>query len=182
MAARPGNFCSPVGGVGATVAGTPMVCSVGDSSGRARWRADGDQADRKRARRALLAEAKRAGVKVPRGLADDKVRDLIAGTATPQSTRKPVAAPVSLTDQIGATVERLATYPGDLVSLAQLRKELPGVPRVELDRTLLTLNRSRTFQLDPDPNRRVMTDEYRAAAISVGGEDMHLISRVRTSR
>jgi hypothetical protein len=54
-----------------------MVCAVGDKGGRARWRASGDQAERKRLRRALLDEAKRAGVTVPRGLPDDKVRDLI---------------------------------------------------------------------------------------------------------
>jgi hypothetical protein len=86
------------------------------------------------------------------------------------------AAAPSLEDQIRAAYSELADEPGGLVSLARLRDKLPGIPREELDQTLLDLNRARTIQLDPDPNRKALGDRAKAAAIPLGGEDMHLIT------
>jgi hypothetical protein len=149
-----------------------MVCSVGPAGGRARWRADGataDQAARKRGRRALLADAKRAGVTVPRGLPDDKVRALIA-----QATATPPAAPATVGDRVQQAVRDLAA-PGDLVSLAVLRDRLPDVARADVDAALLDLDRSGRVQLEPDPDRRNLTDRAKAAAVRLGGEDMHLV-------
>jgi hypothetical protein len=152
-----------------------MVCSVGPSGGRARWRADGadaDQSARRRARRALLADAKRAGVSVPRGLPDDKVRAMIAQAADPQ----PPAAtrPVTVASRVVDTISGLAPA-GDLVSLAALRDQLPGVARADVDAALVGLDRAGVVQLEPDPNRRTLSDRAKAAAFRFGGEDVHLV-------
>ncbi len=50
------------------------------------------------------------------------------------------------------------------------------MPRTELDEVLVEMDRRREIQLDPDPNRAGLTQDARSAAISIGGEDKHLIS------
>ncbi|GAA0582341.1 hypothetical protein GCM10010172_79310 [Paractinoplanes ferrugineus] len=82
----------------------------------------------------------------------------------------------SAEDGLRRVYGELAEQAGDLVELAKVRGRLTGVPRAELDATLLDLSRRKQIHLDPDPNRRALTDDARAAAISVGGEDMHLIA------
>lgn len=82
----------------------------------------------------------------------------------------------SAEDGIRRVYGELAERSGDLIGLEKIRKRLTGISRADLDATLLELHRRRRIHLDPDPNRRILTDEARAAAISVGGEDMHLIA------
>ena len=84
--------------------------------------------------------------------------------------------PGTLEDRIRQAYGELADEPGALVSLARLRDELAGIPRQELDETLLAMNRQQVIQLDPDPNRKALSDRAKAAAIPLGGEDMHLIT------
>ncbi len=86
------------------------------------------------------------------------------------------AGPQSVEDRIRQVYAELADEPGDLVSLARLRDELPDITRKSLDETLLELSRQRVIQLEPDPHRIALTDRARAAAIPLGGEDMHLIT------
>jgi hypothetical protein len=82
----------------------------------------------------------------------------------------------SAEDGIRRVYGELAEQPGDLVNLEKVRGRLAGISRAEVDAALVDLNRRKQIHLDPDPNRRVLSDEARAAAISVGGEDMHLIA------
>jgi hypothetical protein len=84
--------------------------------------------------------------------------------------------PLSIEDRIRRAYADLAGEPGALVSLARLRDELPDIPRKKLDEALLDLDRQRAIQLDPDPNRKALSDRAKAAAIPLGGEDMHLIT------
>ncbi|MEV4637504.1 hypothetical protein AB0J80_09150 [Actinoplanes sp. NPDC049548] len=84
--------------------------------------------------------------------------------------------PLSIEDRIRQAYGDLADEPGALVSLARLRDAMPDVPRGRLDEALLALNRQRAIQLDPDPNRKALSDRAKAAAIPLGGEDMHLIT------
>jgi len=70
----------------------------------------------------------------------------------------------------------LAERAGDLVSLARLRDTMPDVDRVELDATLLAMDRRGEIQLEPDPHRIALTQRARDAAIWLGGEDMHLFT------
>jgi hypothetical protein len=84
--------------------------------------------------------------------------------------------PLSVEDRIRQAYGELASESGDLVSLARLRDELPDIPRKSLDEILLDLDRQRAIQLEPDPHRIALSDRARAAAIRLGGEDMHLIT------
>jgi hypothetical protein len=84
--------------------------------------------------------------------------------------------PLSIEERVRHAYGELAEAAGDLVSLVRLRDNLPDIPRVQLDKILLELNRQRVIQLDPDPNRKALSDRAKAAAIPLGGEDMHLIT------
>ena len=88
----------------------------------------------------------------------------------------PDPGPFSIEDRIRQAYGELAGEPGDLVSLARLRDELPDVPRGSLDEALLELDRQRAIQLEPDPHRIALSDRAKEAAIPLGGEDMHLIT------
>ncbi|GGK88876.1 hypothetical protein [Mangrovihabitans endophyticus] len=79
-------------------------------------------------------------------------------------------------ERIRQAYGELAGAPGELVSLARLRDGLPDVPRQRLDEALLELDRQRAIQLEPDPHRMALSDRAKAAAIRLGGEDMHLIT------
>jgi hypothetical protein len=89
---------------------------------------------------------------------------------------RPDRGPRSIADRVRQAYAELADKPGDLVSLARLRDEMPDVPRGELDEVLLEMDRQRAIQLDPDPNRKALSDRAKQAAIPLGGEDMHLIT------
>jgi hypothetical protein len=82
----------------------------------------------------------------------------------------------SVEERIRQAYAGLAADPGDLVSLARLRDELPDIPRKNLDEALLDLDRRRAIQLEPDPHRIALSDRAKAAAIPLGGEDKHLIT------
>ncbi|WP_213456743.1 hypothetical protein [Rhizomonospora bruguierae] len=84
--------------------------------------------------------------------------------------------PLSIEDRIRQAYGGLAGEPGALVSLARLRDELPDIPRQRLDEALLDLDRQRAIQLEPDPHRVALSDRAKAAAVPLGGEDMHLIT------
>jgi hypothetical protein len=84
--------------------------------------------------------------------------------------------PLSIEDRIRQAYGELAGESGDLVSLARLRDELPDITRKDLDEALLALDRRRAIQLDPDSNRKALSDRAKAAAVALGGEDMHLIT------
>ncbi len=84
--------------------------------------------------------------------------------------------PLSIEDRIRQVYGELAGESGELVSLARLRDDLSDIPRKDLDEALLDLDRRRAIQLEPDPHRIALSDRARAAAIPLGGEDMHLIT------
>lgn len=66
--------------------------------------------------------------------------------------------------------------PTGLLRLEELRDRLSDIPRADVDQALRDLDRDRTIQLDPDPNRAGLTPRARQAAIDVAGEPMHLLS------
>ena len=78
--------------------------------------------------------------------------------------------------QIKRAYRRLAAKPGDWVSLADLRQLLNGAPKDEVDTTLKTLGRKQDVTLSPNPNRKVITDDDRAAAVLIGGDENHMIA------
>lgn len=87
--------------------------------------------------------------------------------------------PVASTeDRIIAAIRSMAAQPNDLVSLARVRAAIADVDHAEMTRTLKAMDRARVIQLDPDPNRKALTEAARAAAVELGGEPKHLVSLV----
>lgn len=98
-------------------------------------------------------------------------------TTTNEEITDNFRAPESLDNRIRkAYKELLKGKSSQEVSLVSLRDKLDDVPHGQLTRKLLELDRQRKIILDADPNRNALTDRAKAAAISLGGEEMHLIT------
>ncbi|MCI4062074.1 hypothetical protein MRQ36_05640 [Micromonospora sp. R77] len=114
--------------------------------------------------------------------ADDLFRLRITGgdvvsavTAAPASDPAPdrQADPVA---RVRQTYRELAAAPGDYVMLSDLRSALDDLSRAEVDAALVELNRERNVHLVPESNQKVLRPEERAAAVSIGNQDKHLIA------
>ncbi|NUT90877.1 MAG: hypothetical protein HOY78_02490 [Saccharothrix sp.] len=70
----------------------------------------------------------------------------------------------------------LSVKPQDWVRLAKLREKLGGASKDEVDEVLMAMVRTGTVHLAPDSNTKVLTDEDRAAAVRIAGEDNHLLA------
>lgn len=81
-----------------------------------------------------------------------------------------------LESQIKRAYRKLAPKPGDWVPLAKLRPLLNGASKEDVDTVLKTLGRKQDVTLAPNPNRKVVTDDDRAAAVLIGGDENHLIA------
>jgi hypothetical protein len=80
-----------------------------------------------------------------------------------------------------AAYNRLASDPGDLVMLSELRSEFPNIDRGEFDKLLRDLDAKRVIHLEPEVKQSLLSNKDRAAALSIGGEDKHLIRFMRRS-
>jgi hypothetical protein len=90
-----------------------------------------------------------------------------------------VFTPVEVVDvaaRVRAAYASLADRPGAWVGLRRLRQELPDVPRVELDRELARLYREPGVSLIPEENQKTLTDDDRAAAVTIGDKDNHVMA------
>ena len=81
-----------------------------------------------------------------------------------------------LSARIEAGYRSLAAAPGGFVSLRELRLQLPGRPRPEVDGALAAMFTAQRINLIPQSNQRALSDADREAALRVGGEYKHLIS------
>ncbi|HEY5396126.1 MAG TPA: hypothetical protein VIL16_12090 [Trebonia sp.] len=81
-----------------------------------------------------------------------------------------------LTACIEAGYRSLAPGSGEFVSLRELRLQLPGRPRPDVDAALTTMFTTQRINLIPQSNQRALSDADRAAALRIGGEYKHLIS------
>jgi hypothetical protein len=79
-------------------------------------------------------------------------------------------------ERIRAAYRGLAKRSKDWVGLAELRARLDGLPRADVDAVLKQLNRTPHVNLVPEADQKSLTDDDRAAAVRVGGEDKHLVS------
>ncbi|GAA4707530.1 hypothetical protein APR04_003815 [Promicromonospora umidemergens] len=86
-----------------------------------------------------------------------------------------------LVGDIRATYESLACEPGAWVGLARLRAALADVPRANLDAALLEMAREPAVMIIPEFNQKTLTPADRAAALRMGGENVHLLA-VRLGR
>ncbi|MEU7823461.1 hypothetical protein [Catellatospora sp. NPDC049133] len=101
--------------------------------------------------------------------------------STPPPAPQPVAKvkPVvkrGLEKRVRVAYDKLADAPQAWVSLTDLRRELTGASAVEVDAALMKMAVGGAIVLVPEDNQKTLTDEDRAAAIHIGGEDKHLLS------
>jgi hypothetical protein len=87
-----------------------------------------------------------------------------------------IAPAEPLDARIRATYQKLAEVPNDYVSLTNLREELDGVPRVEVDEALRQLNQEKGVVLAPEEDQKLLTAQDRAAALRIGVQDVHLLA------
>lgn len=78
--------------------------------------------------------------------------------------------------QVRDAYVRLAAHAGGWVDLVRLREALPEVSRPELDIALTRMYRSPGVSLIPEENQKTLTDQDRAAAVTIGDQDKHLIA------
>ncbi len=83
---------------------------------------------------------------------------------------------VEVTARIRAAYAELAAEPGAWVSLARLRPLLDGFARAEVDAALKGMIHLPEVSIVPENNQKVLTPEARAAAVTIGEQDKHLIS------
>jgi hypothetical protein len=81
-----------------------------------------------------------------------------------------------LETQIRHAYRKLAPKPGDWVHLAKLRPLLNGASKEDVDGVLKTLGRRQEVTLAPNPDRKAVEADDRAAAVVIGGDENHLIS------
>ncbi|MFY1697022.1 MULTISPECIES: hypothetical protein [unclassified Solwaraspora] len=105
----------------------------------------------------------------------------IASTIDPA---EPVASPASgseasqvdVATRIRRAYHELVDQPGDYVMLAALRAALADLPGDDLDAALIKLNQDPDVDLIPESNQKSLTPQNRAAAVSIGNQDKHLIA------
>lgn len=98
----------------------------------------------------------------------------------PLDDHVPAGEPAVLGDAVEATVRdayvRLAARSGGWVDLVRLRAALAEVPRRDLDAALTGMHRTPGVSLIPEENQKALTDADRAAAVTIGAEDKHMIA------
>jgi hypothetical protein len=103
-----------------------------------------------------------------------------AGIEAPATGATGIEAPVSGAAGIDARVRRayaeIAVTPGEMVSLADLRPRLAGAARPEVDAALVALSSAPDVRIIPESNQKTLSDAQRAAAVSIGNQDRHLIA------
>ncbi|MEV0996899.1 hypothetical protein [Nonomuraea sp. NPDC050202] len=100
------------------------------------------------------------------------VPDTAEGNAAVESA----AGEMSAQERILDAYTRTAPGPGRWAGLAELRSLLGDMPRAEQDQALRELERLPYANLVPESNQKTLTADDRAAAVTLGGQDKHLIA------
>jgi hypothetical protein len=83
--------------------------------------------------------------------------------------------PTTQSDKIRTAYTSLATRPGQMISLRQLR-DATGLTGIAFDNALRVLIHTEPhLYLDAEPKQRQLTDADRRAAYTVGGQARHLL-------
>ncbi|MET7423475.1 hypothetical protein [Dactylosporangium sp. NPDC005555] len=88
---------------------------------------------------------------------------------TPEST-------VDVQEQVRVAYDKLAAAPGEWVGLADLRDNLAGVPRADLDAALRFMARLDDVRIIPVANSKALKPRDRAASLRIGVEENHSLS------
>jgi hypothetical protein len=95
----------------------------------------------------------------------------LADVFRPRGSEKP---------DIGALITQayhgLADEPGAFVKIRELRAQLSGISRADLDSALERMYRAQQVNLVPQANQQALTDADRQSALRVGGESKHMLS------
>jgi hypothetical protein len=97
----------------------------------------------------------------------------LRGEAAPAATAD---ATLDLEARIRKAYGALAPRAGAYIMLAKLRAALGGVSKTKVDAALVQMDRAPDVHLIPESNQKVLTPEERAAAVSIGNQDKHLIA------
>ncbi|GAA3342859.1 hypothetical protein GCM10020358_39390 [Amorphoplanes nipponensis] len=84
------------------------------------------------------------------------------------------------TDEVVAQIRKaydgIAQAPGDAVKLVRIRAALPGdISVARVDEALTVMNRGADVRIFAEANQKTLTDADRAAAVTIGNQDKHLI-------
>jgi hypothetical protein len=104
--------------------------------------------------------------------------DLIArlgGSRLRRVTDAADSTDVDMETRIRKAYGEIAPRAGALVMLTQLREALGHPDRAQVDATLIQLSRAPDVRIVPESNQKALTEEQRAAAVSIGNQDRHLI-------
>jgi hypothetical protein len=78
--------------------------------------------------------------------------------------------------QIRKAYDGVAQAPGDAVKLVRIRAALPGdISAARVDEALTVMNRGADVRIFAEANQKTLTDADRAAAVTIGNQDKHLI-------
>nr|WP_240927031.1 hypothetical protein [Rhodococcus kroppenstedtii] len=101
-----------------------------------------------------------------------------ANAVVPQAVREQESAGAGpdLETRIRRAYADLAREPGARVRLTRLRPALSDVPRDRLDDALVALQRKPGVSLIPEENQKTLSDDDRAAAVTVGNQRNHLLT------
>ena len=80
-----------------------------------------------------------------------------------------------LESRIRTAYWKLASEPGEWVRLAEVRSLLDGVPAAEQDEAMRRVERAHDVHLVPETDQRSLVPADRAAAVTIGGAEKHLL-------
>jgi hypothetical protein len=86
------------------------------------------------------------------------------------------SAPQNLDLRLRNAYAALASEPRAWVALSRLLPFFGDVPRAEIDDALRSLSRASDVNLVPENNQKSLTEADRAAAVTIGGQDKHLLA------
>jgi hypothetical protein len=92
------------------------------------------------------------------------------------TTPEEIEVAVDLESLIRKVYGEVAPKAGAWVMLDRIRGALGSVSRQEVDAALIRLYRAPDVQIVPETNQKVLTAAERAAAVSIGNQDKHLIA------
>jgi len=109
------------------------------------------------------------------GVESPAIRQAKAASA-PKAPPAGTHSEAQIVERVHAATRKLERRPGSMVSLADLRAEMPDVSREQLDRTLIRMTAGRHgVQIVPESNQKTLRPVDRDAALSIGNQDRHLI-------
>ncbi|RSM68818.1 hypothetical protein DMB66_12705 [Actinoplanes sp. ATCC 53533] len=98
------------------------------------------------------------------------------GDAAPASATLQKPTTDDVIAQIRKAYDGIAGAPGDAVKLVRIREALPDdIGTAQVDEALTVMNRGSDVRIFAEANQKTLTAADRAAAVTIGNQDKHLI-------